>query len=278
MEQCESAYRYGFRGLEVAPYTLTRDHNARSLVGANAERICTVINDNGLTPIGFHWLLAKTEHLNDGKGYHLTHPDDSIRSATLSYTKHLADLCHGVGGKFLIWGSPRQRHLQPDWDYKDSRKRAASLLHSLAEHCEDMDITIAVEPLGTMETNFLNTAAETIDFLEEIDHPNCRLQLDIKAMSSEPILECVRENFPEEEQQAQNIAEIIRRSKNHLAHFHTNDPNLLGPGMGEVDHSPAAKALKEIFYQGWVSVEVFRYNPSPEDIARKSFLYLSEVY
>jgi sugar phosphate isomerase/epimerase len=85
-QQCEIARQLGYRGLEVAPFTLTPDHNAKSLVGANAERICTVINDHGLTPVGLHWLLAKTEHLNDGKGYHLTHPDKAIRSATLGYT------------------------------------------------------------------------------------------------------------------------------------------------------------------------------------------------
>jgi len=48
--------------------------------------------------------------------------------------------------------------------------------------------------------------------------------------------------------------------------------------MGEVDHAPAAAALKEIDYQGWVSVEVFKYEPSPDDIARQSMEYLQKVY
>lgn len=277
-QQCEIARQLGYRGLEVAPFTLTPDHDAKSLMGANAERICTVINDHGLTPVGLHWLLAKTEHLNDGKGYHLTHPDKAIRSATLGYTKHLADLCHSMGGKIMVWGSPQQRDLAPEWDHADGMKRAADLLRDLAEYCEDMDITIAVEPLGPAETNFLTSASETIELLRQIDHPNCRLHLDVKAMSYEEISPRIAQKFPEERQGGENIGEIIRKSAEYLVHYHANDPNLLGPGMGEVDHHPAAAALREIDYQGWVSVEVFKYDPSPEEIAKRSMDYLTRVY
>ena len=162
----------------------------------------------------------------------------------------------------MVWGSPQQRSLEEGWDYEEAFQRAADLLRPAAEHCATHGITIAMEPLAPSETNFLNTAEETVRLLKAVDHPNLRLHLDVKAMSSEE----------------KGLGELVRDNQEVLAHYHANDPNLLGPGMGEVDHTPAAAALHEIGYEGWVSVEVFKYEPSPDEIARCSMDYLQKVY
>ncbi len=46
--------------------------------------------------------------------------------------------------------------------------------------------------------------------------------------------------------------------------------------MGDIDFVPILRALQDVDYQGWVSVEVFDYTPGVETLARDSIVYLRE--
>ena len=70
--------------------------------------------------------------------------------------------------------------------------------------------------------------------------------------------------------------EIIRENAGMMAHFHANDANRRGPGMGQIDFLPILQTLRDIGYQGWVSVEVFDYEPGVESLARDSIRYLRQ--
>lgn len=243
---CEFSRACGYTGLELAPFTLAQD--IRSLSVPARSEIRSTIEDAGLEVIGLHWLLAKTQ------GIHLTSPDPIVRSRTQAYFLELVQLCHDVGGKIMVLGSPLQRNLADGVTPSDGMAYAADVLRGIVPALRELGVVLALEPLGPQEGNFLLTAQQAVALRDQIGAEEVQLHLDVKAMSSESI----------------PIPDLIRQNVHHLVHFHANDPNRRGPGMGETDFVPILRTLREVGYQGWVSVEVFDYTPGPEVLARES--------
>ncbi|MEM2936344.1 MAG: sugar phosphate isomerase/epimerase family protein, partial [Candidatus Bathyarchaeia archaeon] len=164
--------------------------------------------------------------------------------------------------RFLVFGSPQQRNVMEGVSKGQAWNFAKEIFSECSRFAEDYGAVICVEPLARHLTNFINTAEEALRLIEEISNPNLRLALDVFSMADEE----------------KPMDEVIRSGKDHLAHFHANDDNKLGPGFGGVDYKPIVRALKEINYRGFISVEVFDFTPGPEEIARKSLENLKKFW
>ncbi|QGJ71725.1 Xylose isomerase domain-containing protein TIM barrel [Planctomycetales bacterium 10988] len=236
----------GYTGIEIAPFTINSD--ATQITSDKRAEVKEQAKNAGLEVVGLHWLLAKTE------GFYLTSPDKNIRQKTADYFKALAHLCADLGGSILVLGSPQQRNLLPGVTLQDAHQYALDVIQQIIPTLEETKVTLALEPLGPSEGDFLTTAEEGIQLLKMCDSPYVQLHLDCKAMSSE----------------SEPVPEIIRKYHSSMAHFHANDPNRLGPGFGELSFPPIFQALKDVNYQGWVSVEVFDYSPGIEHLTKQS--------
>jgi len=253
-DQCRCAARLGYDAIELAPFTFNRD--ARAISTAERAAIRQAAAAAHLEIIGLHWLLAMTT------GFHLTSPDPAVREATARYAEALIDLCADLGGKLMVWGSPKQRSLLPGVTHDQAMEFAAEVYRAIMPRAEQRNVRVLIEPLSRADTDFITTAEQGRELVQRVAHPNFQLHLDVKAMSDE----------------GRPIAEIIRASRDVVRHFHVNDPNLRGPGSSGLDHAPFAAALRDIAYDGLVSVEVFKYDPDPETIAREAIEYLKRVY
>jgi sugar phosphate isomerase/epimerase len=248
------AAKLGYAGVEIAPFTLA--DCVTEISASERQRLRDLAARQQIEIVGLHWLLVKPEGLS------LNDSDASIRSRTAKYFVELVDCCADLGGKIMVVGSPKQRNIpagvspQQAWDWTAQTFRAA------VQQAEDRGVTICFEPLAPAETNFINTAAEAIAFVQAFPSPAFKIILDVKAMCSE----------------AKAIPQIIRESWPHFAHFHANDKNLKGPGFGDVDFRPIAAALREVGYSGYVSVEVFKFEEGAEVIASRSLEYLRQSF
>jgi sugar phosphate isomerase/epimerase len=247
---CQFVADLGYQGLEIAPFTLAP--RITDVSAPQRRELRQQAEDCGLTILGLHWLLAKTE------GLHLTSADAAVRQETAAYLVQLARCCADLGGDILVFGSPAQRRIPLGATRAEAADFAVDTFRRAAKGIADAGVKLCLEPLSPPEADFLNTAAEGIELLERIDHPSFALHLDVKAMSTE--------NTP--------APDLIRRHADRLAHFHANDPNRRGPGFGATDFVPIFRALHDSGYKGWVSVEVFDYSPDPETIARESLRYM----
>jgi len=240
----------GYEGIEIAPFTLG---NSVDEIEENLINKIRVLSEKlGIKIIGTHWLLAKPEGLS------VSSKDKNIREKTTNYLSKLVNFTSKIGGEIMVFGSPKQRNIEKNQTYEEVKKNFIECILPPLEIAKEKGVYICIEPLAKSETNFINTAKQAIEIIEEINHPNLKLHLDVKAMCDE----------------GKPIPEIISQSGKYLKHFHVNDRNLLGPGFGNVDHKPIIEALKKIKYNGWLSVEVFDFSPGAEIIARKSIEYL----
>jgi len=123
----------------------------------------------------------------------------------------------------------------------DEWQWAVEGLTTAAELAGKADVRLAIEPLNRFESYFLNTAADALALVKAVDHPHLTVQLDT-----------FHANIEEGDTPA-----AIRLLGTHLGHFHASESHRGTPGTGQVAWKGCFAALREIRYEGWVTIESF---------------------
>lgn len=238
--QCELAASLGYRGLELAPFTLADD--PQTLDEAAAARLRETARAHGLAISGLHWLLVKPDGLS------LVDPDTGVRARTLLWLRQLIGFAAACGAPVLVHGSPRQRSPMPGQSLADATARLSDALAQLAPHAEVAQVVYCLEPLSPVETPVINTVAQAAALVDHIGSPALRTMLDVSAAS---------------QAETDAVHEVLARylSSGHIAHVQLNDRNRRGPGQGETALLPVLRTLRDAGYTGWMAVEPFDYVP-----------------
>jgi D-psicose/D-tagatose/L-ribulose 3-epimerase len=103
------------------------------------------------------------------------------------------------------------------------------------------DVTLAIEPLNRFETYFLNTAADAAALCDEVAHPRVGVAFDT-----------FHANIEEK-----GIAGACRRIGGHLKHVQISENDRGTPGSGHIDWASLLRALRDLEYDGWLTIESF---------------------
>lgn len=252
-EVFDYAAQVGYDGVEIAPFTLAP--SVEDVTAARRREIRQAAAAAGIEIVGLHWLLVSPE------GLYVNHPDEAIRRRTADYFRALIRFCGDLGGQVMIIGSPKQRNVQPDWDAADTWKRTRDFFAALAPLAAECGVYLCIEPLSPEQTNILTTAEEARRLVREVDHPHFRTMVDVCSGSSE----------------GRPVEQLLRESGDLLYHVHVNDANKRGPGFGDSDFVGVVRALRDMGYERYLSVEVFDFAPDPRTIASRSLGYLRGI-
>src|SRR5215216_68179 len=165
-----------------------------------------------------------------GPGRDLTDP--TTIASTQAYVRVCIDAVVALGG--AVVAGPLYTPVGKTWRMDDAERtatidRLVEGLRPLADYAGERGVRLAIEPLNRFETSFLNTAAQTMEVVDQLDSPAVGVLLDTFHM-----------NIEEKDQAA-----AIRLVSDKLVHFHAcgNDRGAPGADQNSLggDHRRAAR-------------------------------------
>lgn len=230
----ERAAAAGYDGIELTAWDVS--DAGLDAPGGEIRDAVRIAEAHGVEIVGVYRYVS-------GGEASVTHPDPDVRSRAVDYLRRVVEFCGRLGGSVVVFGAPEARGtegIDPEAARANARETFAS--EPLTSALEAAGVTLCVEPL-TWKTDVITTAGEAAALVREVGHPNVRMMVDGYHLLAET-------GSPGE------IPGVIRRCGPSIGHVHADDAALRGPGGGDLDWGPILGALREVGYDGYVSVEL----------------------
>jgi len=119
--------------------------------------------------------------------------------------------------------------------------QAVKAYQKISDYALEKNVTLCLEPATREDSHLINTVAQGLSFINNVNRSNVRLLLDTYQMLREE----------------RSIDEAIRDANNHIGYFHISESHRGTLGTGTVPWKEVVNALNEINYKGWFCVEAF---------------------
>jgi D-psicose/D-tagatose/L-ribulose 3-epimerase len=178
----------------------------------------------------------------------LVSSDLAVRANGVEFLKKCVDRTADLGAN-LICGPmyaglgvmTGRRRTDEEWRW------AVDGLKTVARHAQGREVVLCLEPLNRFETYFLNTLEDAARLIRDVGAPNVKIHFDT-----------FHSNIEE-----QRPAQALRSIAKELGHVHISENDRGIPGTGHNDWKEILKALKEIGYDDWLTIESFA-QPEPD--------------
>jgi D-psicose/D-tagatose/L-ribulose 3-epimerase len=170
-----------------------------------------------------------------------------------AYLELCLSRCHELGGEIVVWGSAGSRNVPEGFSRERAWAQIKDFLRQAGDAARPHQCVIAIEALRHQESNIINTSAEALRLVHEVNHPNVRMIVDYYHMRVE-----------------NEDPDIIWRARREIVHFHFANPQgRRWPRSSREDPEYARffELVKKIGFQGGISIEG---NGSFEQDARAS--------
>jgi D-psicose/D-tagatose/L-ribulose 3-epimerase len=250
-DACRAIRKAGYTGIEIAPFTL--GETPADVSAARRAECREIMASEGLAFVGLHWLMVSS------KGFHVTTADPEQRANGWNHIRGLIDLCADLGPNgVMVFGSPNQRRTTGGMSREQATRNFIDGLTSVAPQALDRGVRILVEALPIAQSDVVQTLAEAVAIVREIDSPAIRTMFDVH--------NAVDEQEPH--------AALVDRYFDYIEHVHVNELDGKHCGAGTYDFKPVLAMLERRHYNGWVSLEAFDFTPGAERVANESLRHL----
>ena len=239
-------------GVEIAPSLIWPE----PIDSTGPERLLfqNQLKEFDLELVGFHSLLYSRPDLQ----FFL---NTEIKEKTIKYIYNLIQLCSDLGGKHLIFGSPRNRLLHGK-KYEECIKQIYEDFYKISEHGKKYQVYFCIEPLFDSENEFIKTLDEGGKIVNKINHPFFKLHIDTKTIFSA----------------SEDPVKIINNYINVIQHVHVSDQNLSEPGTKNVGHDKIGAALRQAKFNNYVSIEMRKKEQNNEKAIKNSICFVRKNY
>jgi len=167
---------------------------------------------------------------------------EAVRQAGVQHLRDMLRICNILGAEVLCGPlCAPVGVLKGRGPTADETRWAVEALKAVGPYAEEMEVVAAVAYLNRFEMYVFNTSKDLRAVIEEVDHPWVRMMFDTFHANIEE-----KDTF-----------KACKACGKYLAHVHISESDRGVPGTAQVDWKGAFKALKEMKYKGWCTIESF---------------------